>query len=237
MSAGFPPDAAVLGGKPFSPRVAGMELLAAGRDCDVFAYGDGLVLRRHRDGRPAAGEATLLDRLHALGFPVPAVVSVDGPAIVMERVDGPHLAEAMLAGSITIMDGAGVLARLHDRLHALAWPGGEPLLHLDLHPLNVLVGPAGPVLIDWVNARPGRAGIDLAMTAILIAQTAVAPDLPTEFADPVRDLLAAFAAASSEPYLGHLDEAVRMRRSDPSQTDEDRARLAAALDLARAVHP
>jgi aminoglycoside phosphotransferase (APT) family kinase protein len=214
-----------------------VELLAAGRDCDVFDYGDGLVLRRHRDGRPATTEAALLDRLHGLGFPVPAMVSVDGPAIIMERIDGPHLAEAMLVGAMTLDEGADVLARLHDSLHALPWPGGEPLLHLDLHPLNVLVGPAGPIVIDWVNARPGRPGVDLAMTAILIAQTAVAPDLPGELAEPVRALLAAFAASVSEPYLGHLDEAVRLRRSDPSQTPEDHARLAAALDLAHAVHP
>ena len=213
-----------------------MRLLAAGRDCDVYEYGEGLVLRRHRDGRPATAEAQLLQSLRAVGFPVPAVVSVDGPAIVMERVVGPHLAEAMLTGAMTIVEGARVLVGLHDQLHALPWPGGEPLLHLDLHPLNVLVGADGPILIDWVNARPGHPGVDLAMTAVLIAQTAVDPGL-AESAEAAREFLAAFSASSSAPYLDHLDEAVGLRRSDPSQTVQDRARLVAALDLVRATHP
>jgi len=34
-----------------------MELIASGRDSDVFAHTEGLVLRRYRDGRSAEGEA------------------------------------------------------------------------------------------------------------------------------------------------------------------------------------
>jgi len=40
---------------------------------------------------------------------------------------------------------------------------------LDLHPLNVLYGSRGPVLIDWANASRGHAETDLAQTWLLIA--------------------------------------------------------------------
>ena len=66
-----------------------MELVASGRDSDVYAYADGLVLRRYRDGRSAEGEAATLRAVAALGYPVPVVHDATGPDIVMERVDGP----------------------------------------------------------------------------------------------------------------------------------------------------
>ena len=57
-----------------------------------------------------------------------------------------------------------MLADLHDRLHEIAGPdwlpgmpdGGDRLLHLDLHPLNVIMSPNGPVVIDWPNAAARR---------------------------------------------------------------------------------
>ena len=48
---------------------------------------------------------------------------------------------------------AATLAELHLRLHEIEAPdflppapvgGGDKVLHLDLHPLNVMVGPKGP---------------------------------------------------------------------------------------------
>jgi tRNA A-37 threonylcarbamoyl transferase component Bud32 len=72
-----------------------MELIASGRDSDVYAYADGLVLRRYRDGRSAEGEAATLRAVAELGYPVPVVHEASGPDIVMERVDGPTLTEAL----------------------------------------------------------------------------------------------------------------------------------------------
>jgi aminoglycoside phosphotransferase (APT) family kinase protein len=76
---------------------------------------------------------------------------------------------------------AKVLAELHRRLHALDAPdwlkqlddGGDRIVHLDLHPLNVLYGPNGPVLIDWTNAARGRSETDLAQTWLIIAASDV----------------------------------------------------------------
>jgi aminoglycoside phosphotransferase (APT) family kinase protein len=71
-----------------------------------------------------------------------------------------------------------VLADLHTRLHAVASrsaDSGERVLHLDLHPANVLLTARGPVLIDWANARDGPPDLDVALTAVILAQVAVDP--------------------------------------------------------------
>jgi len=219
--------------------------LAAGRDADVYGYGDGLVLRRYRDGRSAAGEAATLRVLADLGYPVPAVHSSAGPDIVMERVDGPTLAEALQTGAVAVADGAQVLADLHGGLHALDWPGagaGESLLHLDLHPLNVLMGDAGPVVIDWSNAGPGPAGLDVAMSALILAQVVVSPAVlggPPGAGDLVAamlgELLARFATAAHTPYAAQLGAAESRRRRDPNLTTEEHRALSRAVDLARAA--
>src|ERR1700691_2517308 len=46
---------------------------------------------------------------------------------------------------------------------------GAPLLHLDLHPINVLLSPRGPVVIDWEGAGRGPAEADLAICWVLVA--------------------------------------------------------------------
>lgn len=217
-----------------------MQLVAAGREADVFAYDDGLVLRRNRGGRPADRDAALMRSLHALGFPVPRVDRAGGPDIVMERVEGPTMLAAMMTG-LTVAEAARILARLHDELHALAWPDEKTLLHMDLHPLNVLMSPAGPVVIDWTNARRGPAGLDVAMAALILAQVAVGPallaDLPPHLRDGPRDLLASFAAAVGTPYAEHLAEAAQLRRLDAGQTAADLAHIDEAVALAHTLHP
>jgi aminoglycoside phosphotransferase (APT) family kinase protein len=40
---------------------------------------------------------------------------------------------------------------------------------MDLHPLNVLIGPDGPVVIDWTNAGRGDPLVDVALAQLLIA--------------------------------------------------------------------
>ena len=125
-----------------------MQLLTSGRDSDVYVYAEGLVLRWYRDGRSAEGEAATIRAVASLGYPVPQVHTATGADIVMERVDGPTMVNAILGGLSPESAGA-TLAGLHDRLHALDWPGvnpGESLLHLDLHPMNVLMHESAPVV-------------------------------------------------------------------------------------------
>jgi len=155
-------------------------LLASGRDADIFEYGPDLVLRRARRGRSMAGEARTMEYLRSQGFPVPAVeeISENGCDLVMERIEGPTMVEALARAPWSIRRLARTLAELHRRLHDVApapfLPAapvgrGERILHLDLHPLNVIIGPWGPVVIDWTNACLGDPDLDVALAWILMA--------------------------------------------------------------------
>ncbi|MFE5340707.1 phosphotransferase [Isoptericola sp. NPDC056578] len=99
-----------------------MELIAAGPD--VFVLDDHRVLRRYRDGRPAHRDATLLAAVVDAGYPAPAVLGVDGPGMLLERLAGPTLADELLAGRRDAGEAGALLASLHARLHALPWPDG-----------------------------------------------------------------------------------------------------------------
>jgi aminoglycoside phosphotransferase (APT) family kinase protein len=155
-------------------------LLASGRDSDIFEFGPGLVLRRSRAGRSMAVEARTMEHARAHGYPVPAVdqISDDGTDLVMERVDGPSMFDALRRRPWTVRRQGRVLADLHQQLHEIpapVWMGdapcghGDRLLHLDLHPLNVIVTAKGPVVIDWPNARRGDGNTDVALTWVLLA--------------------------------------------------------------------
>jgi thiamine kinase-like enzyme len=76
---------------------------------------------------------------------------------------------------------ATLLARLHGQVHAvpaLDWlraPFGTDgnLLHLDLHPDNVLMSARGPVVIDWEGAGRGPAEADVALCWLVVATSEV----------------------------------------------------------------
>jgi aminoglycoside phosphotransferase (APT) family kinase protein len=157
-----------------------MELIASGRDSDIYAFAPGLVLRRARSGRSLVDEARVMEHARQHGCPVPAVdhVSDDGTDIVMERVDGPSMVDAIGRRPWSLGRHAATLADLHREVHAVpapAWlapapgPEGDVVVHLDLHPLNVIIGARGPVLIDWSNAARGDADLDVALTWVLLA--------------------------------------------------------------------
>jgi aminoglycoside phosphotransferase (APT) family kinase protein len=130
-----------------------------------------------------AGEARTMDYLRSHGYPVPAVeeISADGTDLVMERIDGRSMVDDMGRRPWTIRHQGAVLADLHRRLHAIPPPsflapapvgpveGGGRLLHLDLHPLNVMISSRGPVVIDWPNAVRGDPAVDVGVAWMLMA--------------------------------------------------------------------
>lgn len=155
-------------------------LLASGRDADIFEYGPGLVLRRSRDGRSMASEARTMEYLGIQGYPVPAVeqISDDGCDLVMERIQGLTMVEALGRAPWTVRHQGSVLADLHRRLHEVPSPDflspapigqGGRILHLDLHPLNVIIGRKGPVVIDWTGATRGDPAIDVCLAWVLMS--------------------------------------------------------------------
>ncbi|WP_405854045.1 phosphotransferase [Streptomyces sp. NBC_00090] len=212
-----------------------MKIIGQGRTADVYALeeaGD-RVLRRYRDGDDTAWEAGVMARLTDRGYPVPAVLHAEGPDLVMERLTGPSLLDALLAGTYEPEPTGELIAELLTRLHALPGEGPDTrLLHLDLHPGNVVLTPGGPVVIDWQTAWEGPPGLDCAMSALILAEVAVSP---APYAPGARAGLAALLAAVRTPLLPHLTAARARRAADPSLTSEEVAALGSAESLVRSL--
>jgi aminoglycoside phosphotransferase (APT) family kinase protein len=206
-------------------------LLASGRDADVFAIAESRVLRRYRDGTDATAEAAVMRYLADQGFPVPAVHEAHGADLVMERLPGPTMLHALATGAIGLPEAAAVLVDLHDRLHALpprlATDPAARVLHLDLHPDNVMFSDRGPVVIDWRNTEEGPPDLDLAMSAVILAQVAV-DDTSPELAVAGGVLLAEFLRRVSGDPLSSLDDALDRRGADPALSTREVGLLAAA---------
>jgi Ser/Thr protein kinase RdoA (MazF antagonist) len=209
--------------------------IAYGRDADVFALGPSRVLRRYRAGGDTTHEAAVMRHVASFGYPVPSVFEASGPDLVLERVAGPTLLAALVAGSVEARETAEVLGDLHARLHAVPPRAGaeEPVVHLDLHPDNVILGPEGPVLIDWRNATDGPAALDLAVTALVLALFATHADHP--LASPARDVLSAFVPMAHGDVVKGLPGAVRRRSADRGLTAAEKRRLPDAEALVRAL--
>ncbi|HTK17617.1 MAG TPA: phosphotransferase [Acidimicrobiia bacterium] len=151
-------------------------LLASGRDGDIFEFGPGRVLRRAKSGRVIEGEARIIAYAREHGYPVPEIYDVlsGGTEIVMERIEGPMMADEIMHAPWKMARHCRELANLHDRLHVIPAPdwlpdmGGDRLVHLDLHPLNVMMTASGPVVIDWTNAGRGDPLLDVGFTYILL---------------------------------------------------------------------
>jgi hypothetical protein len=142
------------------------------------AWTDGDVVLRV--GERVADE--LLAAAAAAGHvPVPRMLGQRDGAVLLERVAGRPAGELALAGT----EGAAAAGRgcgaLHDALAAIPCPPGlrdapgavcrrRRLLHLDLHPFNVLVDDDGrPTgVIDWANAAGGDPELDRARTWTLL---------------------------------------------------------------------
>jgi len=206
------------------------DLIASGRDADIFEYGPGFVLRRSRHHRSMAAEAETMEYVRSYGYPAPHVVEVsdDGCDLVMERIDGPTMVDAGAARPWTVRRMGRELAELHQSLHRLPAPRwvnpapcgtGDRLLHMDLHPLNVLMSPNGPVVIDWTNASSGDPSVDVALTWALIASGEVSSGRAKAAAARIgrRLLLHAFLAQfDADELLALLGEVVEWKCQDPN---------------------
>ncbi|CAN5676147.1 phosphotransferase [soil metagenome] len=207
--------------------------LAAGRDGVIHDAGNGRVLRRMPSDRDQLVEAQAMEHARDLGFPVPEVFRVGPGEIEMERIAGPTMLGDLSRRPWRAASHGGLLARLHVDLHRLVAPAGIALpapfgcgesidvsmLHLDLHPGNVMLSPGGPVVIDWTNVSCGPGPADDADTWILLA--AAAPDLSwwqRIVVPPVRRALArAFLSGiDADAARQHLRRAAERRADDPN---------------------
>jgi tRNA A-37 threonylcarbamoyl transferase component Bud32 len=214
-------------------------LVARGRDADVYAFGADRVLRRYREPSCTPREVAVMEHARGHGFPVPRVYELSPTDIVMDRVDGPTMIDDLARRPWRIPGHARTLAELHRRLHRIAAPGwlgaplgpGHTLVHLDLHPLNVILTRHGPVVIDWANAARGEANADVALTWLLLA-TGV----------PDGRIMRIVAAAGRRLFAGHflrrfpraevmaqLDAAAAYRLRDPNVRDAERRAIQTLL--------
>ena len=194
-----------------------MELLAEGRTAEVYAYGEGQVLKLDRPDWNGLStfEATVLGALAEAGLPVAhqrGTVTVEGRSgVLLDRVDGPPLLQELAEASPRELDalaGRFVALQLHcnettvgglpelvprlgaeigasvsddalrrELLHLLGTldDGGRGVVHFDFHPNNVLVGPRGWVIIDWITVAAGPSAADLARTLVLWGRRSTGP--------------------------------------------------------------
>jgi aminoglycoside phosphotransferase (APT) family kinase protein len=150
--------------------------LSGGREADILDLGDGTVLRRYKSLGHPEREGMVMQHARSHGFPVPRVVEIREDALVLERIDGRTMGREILRRPWRARRHVHLLATLHRRLHRIPSPPdlpqagpGDTLLHLDFHPDNVLMSRAGPVVIDWTNARRGDPALDVAMTWVIAA--------------------------------------------------------------------
>jgi aminoglycoside phosphotransferase (APT) family kinase protein len=190
-----------------------MPAMSQGRASTVTDLGDGTVLRV--GGRPEH-EARIMELARSHGFPVPRVHDIRPDALVLDRIDGPTMGQHLARHPWLMARHIRTLAELHERLHTIALDGAT-LVHFDLHPDNVLVSTAGPVVIDWTNARGGSPDADVAMTWVILETSAGLPG---------RLLARLFrSSVGGDAIRRGLDAARAFRLADPNVTEAERSRV------------
>ena len=109
-------------------------------------------------------------------------------------------------------------------------PRGAALLHGDLHPGNVLMGPAGPVAIDWFDAAIGHPVADVVRSSLLIRpfdSVVDRPHMPQAARPVLRDLHESYVAAMQDVLALSRDElrqweavVAASRLAEEAETDE-----------------
>jgi aminoglycoside phosphotransferase (APT) family kinase protein len=223
-------------------------LIGAGRAADVYALGENAlgeqrVLRRYRNGGGAEREAGVMAHLAGAGYPVPRVYDASGPDLVMERLDGRDMLADLSSRPWLVRQYARTLAKLHDRLHAIVAPPslaqqfgpGDRILHLDLHPGNVMLTTRGPVVIDWSNVAAGAPAADVAMAWLIMATSEV--DAPPLLLRPAVSsiraaLLRRFRALAGDDPGPELARVARARMTDRNIRPAEVRRLQTIADAA-----
>ncbi len=160
----------------------------------VMLGDDSAVLRVFSPDRSAhiEFEVQAMNLAGEAGLPVPSVLAsgvfASHPFMIVEWVDGKSL--------LDVWDGSSSygFGELHCQLHTnTERQDGSCLLHMDYHPLNVLVD-RGEVsgVIDWTNAAWGRAVDDVARTLCILICTPIVDRSDRVFARKLRRIARAY---------------------------------------------
>lgn len=215
-----------------------------GRTAEIYAWGDGRILKLLRPGfHPGLikQEELITTAIYQAGIAAPkiyGVIEVKGrPGIIYERIDGPSLIEMMERHPLRLREYAKMLAKLHANIHKIKYPNppegspmqkkilalqirealvlpeidrltvlslldrlpdGDTLCHNDFHPLNVLMGPGGPVIIDWESTSLGNPCADVVRTYLTVKLGRPAEGFPNMWVKKVAEF---YLRAFTSTYL------------------------------------
>ena len=179
------------------------------------------MLRRYRAGEPhdTEHEAAVMRTAAAGGVPVPAVLEVQRDALVLERIDGPTMLEEIERRPWRFASYARELGRIHRRVL------DSGVVHGDFHPMNIILGADGPVVIDWSNGGEGDPLEDVAFSQVILATSDA--DFPSWLEWLARVVRRRFVAAYLDGVAAHPDStlltaAAERRLRDPHLRDRER---------------
>lgn len=138
-----------------------------GRPAIIMQWIEGASLWTQMLERPADIESLSL-LLAKLQAEVHATPAPSGMPALHDRLDE----NIGLVGALSEAERADVRAALHQLRR------GRALVHFDVHPNNVLLGPNGPVLIDWFDAAAGIPEAGMVRSSLLMRPSAGACHLP-----------------------------------------------------------
>ena len=161
------------------------------------------------------------------GLPAPRMLrrasTPAGEAVLLTWLPGVTMLEALQSDPAGTRDWGQRAGRMQRQLHAISapisvlsirddrerpfdagrtvpeLPDGSALLHLDWHPLNLLVDPAvGTItgVVDWDNARRGHPSLDVARTRAMLTFEPALASLP----ETVRGRVAEFVDGWADGY-------------------------------------
>jgi aminoglycoside phosphotransferase (APT) family kinase protein len=117
--------------------------------------GPSLLARMFSRPWSVRGAARLVADLHAAMH----TLTPSGPPVLKRRLEErirrlQSLPEPLKASVLTTL---------------AALPDGDALCHGDFHPMNIILSPRGPMIIDWVDVTVGPPLADVARTLLLIS--------------------------------------------------------------------
>jgi aminoglycoside phosphotransferase (APT) family kinase protein len=185
------------------------------------------ILRLSDSDELTTARLSALAAARVADLPVPRLVrrakTSLGEAVLLSWLPGIPLADAVAQSPESVRDLGHAMGAMQRRLHEVTapmdvpavvtdpdhpfvagrgipgLPDGDALLHLDWHPLNILVDPASPAItgiVDWDNARRGHPLLDLARTSSILTVDPSLASLPAQ----LRDVLASFREAWADGY-------------------------------------
>ncbi len=196
---------------------------ASGSAWKVRAGGESYVLRL--ESSIALTDARLAAMASALAGGIPApqlirrVTAREVDAVLLSWLPGRSLYEVLVGDPESARRWGRLMGEMQRRLHGIVaptalidvlddgvhpftagrgiadMPYGNAVLHLDWHPLNLLVDDASRIsgILDWDNARRGHPSLDLARTHSLLTIEPSIASLPTEIRAHLDELVEAWS--------------------------------------------